>query len=110
LGAFIYDSNSFRASRKIVSPSIQRAGNVNIAAEFRPARYEDLAERFKSSRIYARVFRSGHHRADSISGLVAMSTGVEKFIAGNQDDVATQITVLLRRTPVRGPDLTSIFP
>lgn len=60
------------------------AGDVNIPAEFRLAIYEELVEKLQTSGIYARVFRSGDHRAGGIADLVTLNTEVEKFKEGNQ--------------------------
>jgi hypothetical protein len=90
--------NEPRASAIQIEPV--NSGDVNIPAEFRLAIYEDLVEQIQSSGIYARVFRSGDHRADNISGLVTLSTEVEKFKEGNQAEReivtvvgATKVTV-----------------
>jgi hypothetical protein len=75
------------------------SGDVNIPAEFRLAIYEDIVERLQVSGIYARVFRSGDHRADGISGLVILNTEVEKFKAGNQPE--REIVTVLGATTVK---------
>ncbi len=62
------------------------SGDVNIPAEFRLAIYEDIVKKLEASGIYARVFRSGDHRADGIADLVTLSTAVEKYKAGNQPE------------------------
>jgi hypothetical protein len=72
------------ASAILVEPV--NSGDVSIPAEFRLAIYEDLVQKLESSGIYARVFRSGDHRADGIADLVTLSTEVEKFSAGNQPE------------------------
>jgi hypothetical protein len=83
--------NSSAASAIIIEPV--SSGDVNIPAEFRMAIYEYLIEKIQSSGIYARVYRSGDRRADNISGLVILSTEVEKFKEGNQTE-RELITVL----------------
>jgi hypothetical protein len=83
--------SSSAASAILIEPV--SSGDVNIPAEFRMAIYEHLIEKIQSSGIYARVFRSGDHRADNISGLVTLSTEVEKFKEGNQTE-RELITVL----------------
>ena len=75
------------------------SGDVNIPAEFRLAIYEDIVKKLQSSGIYARVFRSGDHRADGIAGLVTLSTEVEKFKAGNQPE--REIVTVLGATTVK---------
>jgi hypothetical protein len=75
------------------------SGDVNIPAEFRLAIYEDIVEKLQASGIYARVFRSGDHRADGISGLVILNTEVEKFKAGNQPE--REIVTVLGATTVK---------
>jgi hypothetical protein len=79
------------ASAILIEPV--NSGDVNIPAEFRLAIYEDLVQKIQSSGIYARVFRSGDHRADHISGLVTLNTEVEKFTEGNQAE-REMVTVL----------------
>jgi hypothetical protein len=69
------------------------SGDISIPAEFRLAIYEYLVEKIQSSGVYARVYRSGDHRADMISGLVTLNTEVEKFTAGNQAE-REMVTVL----------------
>jgi hypothetical protein len=69
------------------------AGDVSIPAEFRLAIYERLIEKIQASGTYARVYRSGDHRADIISGLVTLNTEVEKFKEGNQAE-REMVTVL----------------
>jgi hypothetical protein len=88
-----------RHPEKIVSYSVQQAGDVNIPAEFRLAIYEDLVEQIQSSGIYAPVFRSGDHRADNISGLVTLSTKVANFKESNQAE--SEITAVMSSTKVR---------
>jgi hypothetical protein len=75
------------------------SGDVNIPAEFRLAIYEDLVKKLEASGIYARVFRSGDHRADGIAGLVILSTEVEKFKAGNQPE--RELVTVLGATTVK---------
>jgi hypothetical protein len=75
------------------------SGDVNIPAEFRLAIYEDIVKKLEASGIYARVFRSGDHRADGISGLVILNTEVEKFKAGNQPE--REIVTVLGATTVK---------
>jgi hypothetical protein len=75
------------------------SGDVNIPAEFRLAIYEDLVEQIQASGIYARVFRSGDHRADNISGLVTLSTQVDRFKEGNQAE--REIITVVGATKVR---------
>jgi hypothetical protein len=75
------------------------SGDVNIPAEFRLAVYEDIVEKLQSSGIYARVFRSGDHRADGIAGLLTLNTEVEKFKAGNQPE--REIVTVLGATTVK---------
>ena len=75
------------------------SGDVNIPAEFRLAIYEDLVEQIQSSGIYARVFRSGDHRADNISGLVTLRTEVDRFKEGNQAE--REIITVVGATKVR---------
>jgi len=69
------------------------AGDVSIPAAFRLAIYERLIEKIQESGTYARVYRSGDRRADVISGLVTLSTEVEKFKEGNQAE-REMVTVL----------------
>jgi hypothetical protein len=75
------------------------SGDVSIPAEFRLAIYEDIVEKLQASGIYARVFRSGDHRADGIADLVILSTEVEKFKAGNQPE--REIVTVLGATTVK---------
>lgn len=75
------------------------SGDVNIPAEFRLAIYEDIVKKLQASGIYARVFRSGDHRADGIAGLVTLNTEVEKFKAGNQPE--REIVTVLGATTVK---------
>ena len=75
------------------------SGDVNIPAEFRLAIYEDIVKKLESSGIYARVFRSGDHRADGIADLVILNTEVEKFKAGNQPE--REIVTVLGATTVK---------
>ena len=75
------------------------SGDVNIPAEFRLAIYEDIVKKLEASGIYARVFRSGDHRADGIADLVTLNTEVEKFKAGNQPE--REIVTVLGATTVK---------
>jgi hypothetical protein len=75
------------------------SGDISIPAEFRLAIYEDLVEKLETSGVYARVFRSGDHRANGIAGLVMLSTEVEKFKEGNQAE--REITTVIGSTIVR---------
>ncbi|HEY4837306.1 MAG TPA: hypothetical protein VIH72_01785 [Candidatus Acidoferrales bacterium] len=75
------------------------SGDVNIPAEFRLAIYEDIVKKLQASGIYARVFRSGDHRADGIADLVTLNTEVEKFKAGNQPE--REIVTVLGATTVK---------
>lgn len=84
------------ASAILVEPV--NSGDVNIPAEFRMAIYENLVEKIQSSGIYARVFRSGDRRADNISGLVTLSTEVDRFKEGNQAE--REITTVMGATKV----------
>jgi hypothetical protein len=90
-------SKSAPASAILVEPV--DSGDVNIPAEFRLAIYEDLVKKLEASGIYARVFRSGDHRADGIAGLVILNTDVEKFKAGNQPE--REIVTVLGWTTVK---------
>jgi hypothetical protein len=85
------------ASAVLVEPV--DSGDVNIPAEFRLAIYEDIVKKLEASGIYARVFRSGDHRADGIAGLVTLSTEVEKFKAGNQPE--RELVTVLGATTVK---------
>jgi hypothetical protein len=76
--------NSPPASAILIEPV--NSGDVMIPAEFRLAIYEALVEKIQTSGIYARVYRSGDHRADNIADLVTLSTEVEKFKEGNQTE------------------------
>jgi len=86
-----------RASAILVEPV--DSGDVSIPAEFRLAIYEELVENLQTSRIYARVFRSGDHRADNIADIVTLSTEVEKFKQGNQAE--REIVTVLGSTEVK---------
>jgi len=88
--------NSPPASAILVEPV--NSGDVSIPAEFRLAMYEALVEKIQSSGIYARVFRSGDHRAENIAGLVTLSAEVEKFKEGNQAE--REIITVLGATKV----------
>jgi hypothetical protein len=79
------------ASAILVEPV--NSGDVSIPAEFRLAIYEYQVEKLQSSGTYARVYRSGDHRADIISGLVTLNTEVDKFTEGNQAE-REMVTVL----------------
>jgi hypothetical protein len=72
------------ASAILIEPV--NSGDISIPAEFRLAIYEDLVQKLETSGIYARVFRSGDHRADGIADLVTLGTEVEKYKAGNQPE------------------------
>ena len=85
------------ASAILVEPV--NSGDVNIPAEFRLAIYEDLVQKLQTSGIYARVFRSGDRRADTISGLVRLSTEVDKFTQGNQAE--REIITVMGATKVK---------
>ena len=85
------------ASAILVEPV--NSGDVNIPAEFRLAIYEALVEQIQASGIYARVFRSGDHRADNISGLVTLSSEVDRFKEGNQAE--REIITVMGATKVR---------
>jgi hypothetical protein len=85
------------ASAILVEPV--NAGDISIPAEFRLAIYEDIVEKLQASGIYARVFRSGDHRADGIADLVTLSTEVEKFKAGNQPE--REIVTVMGATKVK---------
>jgi hypothetical protein len=86
-----------QASAILVEPV--DSGDVSIPAEFRLAIYEDIVEKLQASGIYARVFRSGDHRADEITDLVTLNTEVEKFKAGNQPE--REIVTVLGATKVK---------
>ena len=75
------------------------SGDVSIPAEFRLAIYEDIVEKLQTSGIYARVFRSGDHRADGIADVVTLSTEVEKFKEGNQAE--REIITVMGATTVK---------
>jgi hypothetical protein len=85
------------ASAILIEPV--NSGDVSIPAEFRLAIYEDLVEKIQSSGIYARVFRSGDHRADNISELVTLSTEVARFKEGNQAE--REIIMVMGATKVK---------
>ena len=85
------------ASAILVEPV--NSGDISIPAEFRLAMYEDIVERLQTSGIYARVFLSGDHRADSIADLVTLTTEVEKFKEGNQAE--REIITVMGATTVK---------
>lgn len=92
-----HESKSLPASAILVEPI--NSGDVAIPAEFRLAIYEELVQKLETSGVYARVFRSGDHRADGIADLVTLRTEVEKFKVGNQPE--REIVTVMGATQVK---------
>ena len=63
-------------------------GEVNMAASFQIAIYENLVEELNKSRRFEQVLRDGDHRAGGIPNLLILKTTVEKYTPGSETERA----------------------
>jgi hypothetical protein len=60
------------------------SGEVNMAASFQIAIYENLVDEMNKTKRFEQVFRDGDHRAARVPNLLTLKTKVEKYTPGSE--------------------------
>ena len=63
-------------------------GEVNMAASFQIAIYENLVDELNKTKQFEQVLRDGDHRAAGVPNLLTLKTKVEKFTPGSETERA----------------------
>ena len=63
-------------------------GEVNLAASFQIAIYENLVDELNKTKRFEQVFRDADHRAAEIPNLLTLKTTVEKYTPGSETERA----------------------
>lgn len=63
-------------------------GEVNMAASFQIAIYENLVDELNKTKRFEQVFRDADHRAAEIPNLLTLKTTVEKYTPGSETERA----------------------
>ena len=63
-------------------------GEVNMAASFQIAIYENLVDELNKNKQFEQVLRDGDHRAAGVPNLLTLKTKVEKFTPGSETERA----------------------
>ena len=63
-------------------------GEVNMAASFQIAIYENLVDELNKTKRFEQVFRDGDHRAARVPNLLTLKTKVEKYTPGSETERA----------------------
>ena len=63
-------------------------GEVNMAASFQIAIYENLVEELNKTKRFEQVLRDGDHRAAGIPNLLILKTRVQKYTQGSETERA----------------------
>ena len=64
------------------------SGDVNMAASFQVAIYENLVDELNKAKRFEQVLRDGDHRAAGIPNLLILKTTVEKYTPGSETERA----------------------
>jgi len=83
-------------------------GEVNMAASFQIAIYENLVDELNKTKRFEQVFRDADHRAAEIPNLLTLKTTLEKYTPGSETERAVTTvggaTKLTVRTELCTPD------
>jgi hypothetical protein len=63
-------------------------GEVNMAASFQIAIYENLMDELNKTKRFEQVLRDGDHRAAGVPNLLTLKTKVEKYTPGSETERA----------------------
>ena len=63
-------------------------GEVNMAASFQIAIYENLVDELNKTKRFEQVLRDGDHRAAGVPNLLTLKTKMEKFTPGSETERA----------------------
>ena len=81
-------NNNLSPERWSVQVSKVDPGEVNMAASFQIAIYENLVDEFNKTRRFDQVFRDGDHRAAGVPNLLTLKTKVKKYAPGSETERA----------------------